>query len=339
MATPRSLVVDVSSDGYYNCTSRCVRGAYLCGDEHDHRREWIRQQLIILNDLFAIDVCGYAVLSNHFHVMLYSDPAFAAMWSPQEVTRRWLLLCPGQIPATYDLEEAVKELSRNSKRVEAWRLRLSSVSWFMKMVKEPIARRANLEDGTTGHFWEGRFHCARVLDPAGLLACCVYYDLNGVRAGLAQAPEEFDFCSIQDRVFVRQAFMGGVTLEGENLGGLLDRPVSSMKHEEDGIWLKPIQNHPESTRDGMFGIALDTYLEIVDAVGRIKRGEARGVIPSHLAPILDRLRLEGDAWIKSVQRHTGRIYGTAIGLASSLAREAKRRGQSTVRSSMQLESD
>ena len=77
MATPRHLVVDREQAGFYHCMSRCVRRAYLCGGEHEHRRDWIQDRLRELARLFAIDVCGFAVMTNHLHVVLWTDPARA----------------------------------------------------------------------------------------------------------------------------------------------------------------------------------------------------------------------------------------------------------------------
>jgi len=52
---------------------------------YDHRREWIRERLLILGDVFAADVHAYAVMSNHCHVVLFMDVDLAAQWSDEEV--------------------------------------------------------------------------------------------------------------------------------------------------------------------------------------------------------------------------------------------------------------
>jgi len=68
-------------------------------------------------------------------------------------------------------------------------VRLSSLSWFMRCLSEPIARRAQSEDEVSGRFWRAGFKCQKLLDEAAILACSVYVDLNPIRAGLAATPE------------------------------------------------------------------------------------------------------------------------------------------------------
>ncbi len=78
-------------------------------------------------------------------------------------------------------------------------------------------------------------------------------------------------------------------------------------------------------RKGLTDLRLDTYLQLVDATGRIVRNDKRGSIPADLLPILDRLEIDAGRWIESLLSPR-MMFGTAIGSASSLAREAARRG-------------
>jgi hypothetical protein len=83
---------------------------------------------------------------------------------------------------------------------EIYRKRLTSVSWFMKCLNEPIARAANKEISCTGHFWESRFKSQALLSEEALLSCMAYVDLNPVRANIAATPEASEHTSIKERL-------------------------------------------------------------------------------------------------------------------------------------------
>ena len=66
----------------------------VTGNNYDHRKIWIEEQLQRLSACFGIDLLCFAILSNHFHLILRSRPDVVAMWDDTEVARRWLMLCP-----------------------------------------------------------------------------------------------------------------------------------------------------------------------------------------------------------------------------------------------------
>ena len=307
MTVARAQFVDPDVSGLYHCISRCVRRAFLFRDESCHRKVWLRDQLMHLADAFAIDVGGYAVLDNHFHTVLRTQPERAAQWSAMQVAERWFRIFPRSIrqwamiaaareagqhdPA--DDQAAVRLVAADPRRIETLRLRLSSLSWFMKCLKERIARRANREDGCRGHFWEARFKSLRVLDPGALLATLLYVDLNVIRAAKAMTPESSDYTSAQDRIHVRQLFekqrrrRGRAPSRVASLlrGGERRRELHTMRDPEDGIWLAPIDAHQH--RDGLLEMRLDDYLTALDLSGRMLARGKRGTIPPGLVPILD----------------------------------------------------
>ena len=85
-----------------HCINRCVRRAYLCGQDpltgtdYEHRRELIRQRLEFLAGIMGIEVLGYSVMSNHFHCILRSRHDVVETWSDEDVARKWWLLCPSR---------------------------------------------------------------------------------------------------------------------------------------------------------------------------------------------------------------------------------------------------
>ena len=209
MPIPRSQQISLESTPYYHCISRCVRRAFLCGNDsltgnsYEHRREWVEDRLLFLTSVYAIDVCAYAVMSNHVHTVLHVDQEKAVNWTTKEVLERWHRLYKGTtFTQQYVRGEELPDyaLSLVSATAETYRSRLIDISWFMKELNEPIARQANFEDGCTGRFWEGRFKSQALLSESALMACMAYVDLNPVRAGIETTPETSAHTSIKKRV-------------------------------------------------------------------------------------------------------------------------------------------
>mgnify|MGYP001120318306 FL=1 len=169
MPQPRKSLICLESTPYYHCVSRCVRRAYLCGvDEltgkcYEHRRQVIEDRALKLSTSFAIDICAFAIMSNHTHLVLHVNKAKALALNNDEVLARWHRFHKGTVLSRryvdtkqrHTLSEA--ELKSVEALVKVYRQRLYSISWFMRLLNEYIARMANKEDECTGHFWEGRF--------------------------------------------------------------------------------------------------------------------------------------------------------------------------------------
>ena len=198
MTTPRKQLISLIDTPYYHCISRCVRRAFLCGEDKntgknfDYRRGWVEDKLLSLSQVFAIDVCAYAVMSNHTHTVLFVDEDTAKGWSTKEVLERWHQLFKGTLlTQQYCRGEEIPEYLTITlmETVEVYRNRLMDISWFMRLLNQSIAIQANQEDNCTGHFWEGRFKSQALLDEAALAACMAYVDLNPVRANIAKTPE------------------------------------------------------------------------------------------------------------------------------------------------------
>jgi hypothetical protein len=184
---------------------------------------------------FGIDLLCQAILSNHFHLILRSRPDVVKEWSDAEVARRWLMLCPERRdekrrpmePTEFEINSIVN----TKEKLAAARSRLSDISWWMRLLSQNIAQRANREDGEIGKFFQARYRAVRLLDETAILACAAYVDLNPIRAAMAKTIEESDFTSAQKRLSVLSSRLsdrvrrGAVRAEDAEGDDARDRPA------------------------------------------------------------------------------------------------------------------
>ncbi|NLT66040.1 MAG: transposase [Acidobacteria bacterium] len=342
MGYPRSKYVREGEEGVFHCFSRCVRRAFLCGydavsgRDFSHRKQVLVERLQYLATVFAIEVCAYAIMENHYHAILRIRPDIAALWSEREVAIRWLMLCPRYFgrrdPGTPPAEKDIAALTLCPELIEKLRKRLCSLSWFMGRLNEYVARMANKEDQVTGRFWEGRFECRELLDEAATVACMVYVDLNSIRAGVADTPEESDYTSIQERIQLWQKermttnSVPDVLPEEDNVTRSVEEyeaPTTS-----SNPWLVPIS--PDPKVEGILQMTPTEYFDLVDRSGRLVRSDKPGVISADLTSLLLRIGVTPDAWGDTISAFRSR-YSLAAGLFSNMRSFADRIGRSWIK--------
>jgi REP element-mobilizing transposase RayT len=314
MTRARRELIALDSTPYYHCISRCVRRAFLCGEDsltgnnYEHRKVWVTDRLTELTEVFAIDICAYAVMSNHYHLVLRVDRERAVAWDHRAVIDHWRQLFnpPLLVERQYlGIDQSQAEIDVAQAIIEEWRDRLTDISWFMRSLNEHLARRANAEDRCKGRFWEGRFKSQALLDDAAVLTCMSYVDLNPVRAGIADTPEESDFTSIQQRIrqYTEQT-----------------RAKTTVHKSEPTIPLSQLVKQTEERHPNGIGFTLDDYLELVDWAGRAVREGKRGAIPSTVPPILARLGLSAERYLEHQSGHGQIETPVVIGKAERIRR-------------------
>jgi len=291
MTRARKELIALESTPYYHCISRCVRRAFLWGEDsltgkdYSHRKTWVIERLRELVEVFTIDICAYAVMSNHYHLVLRVDQARSAELSDREVIERWSRLFKLPITVVRQLHgEAQTEAEARlvDDIVAQWRARLTDISWLMRCLNEHLARRANEEDGCRGRFWEGRFKVQALLDEAAVLTCMSYADLNPVRAAMADTPETSDFTSIQQRI-------RDYAESGEEKADVVGSGPN--------VRLMPLNKAHQDPHPNVLGFTERDYLELIEWAGRAIREDKRGAIPSSAPPLLQRLGLETDRYL------------------------------------------
>ena len=221
MATPRKHLIDPEVPMLYHLVSRCVQRAFLCGfdpvtrKDYSHRKQWLIERLNFLVRHFAVELYGYCIMSNHFHLAVFHDPKAHLRWTDEEVADRWLAVSPprtsgGKPVDPIVLEEHRRALLTDHTRLAHVRKQLGSVSTFMKFLKQGIARRANIEEETKGHFFEQRFWSGALLSDRAVISTMLYIDLNPVRAMIAKRIEEIQDAGIAERLAHLEADSGSL---------------------------------------------------------------------------------------------------------------------------------
>lgn len=333
--------------------NRVVRRCFLLGNDeftgknYDHRKVWVEDQLQRLAASFGIDLLGFAILSNHFHLILRSRPDVAATWDDTEVARRWLQLCPVRKNAE-GLAEEPNEMELNTirndpQKLATIRLRLSDIAWWMRLLCQHIAVRANHEDGEVGKFFQSRYRAVRLLDEAAILACAAYVDLNPIRAAMAETLEASDFTSVQRRIesleqlIATQENTEAAVIEPPDhthptpstMPGVPapDRFLSPLTIDEQSGELGPVASTSgfRCSDKGYLPLRLPAYLELLDWTARTLATGKQGSTPQDALPLFARLGIEPKAWCNLVGEF-GRLFHNVAGQPQTVDRTRTRVG-------------
>jgi hypothetical protein len=250
-------------------------------------------------------------------------------------------------PTEQDIVQAVA----NPESIELWRRRLGDVSWFMRCLNEWLARKANAEDECTGRFWEGRFTSQLLEDEGAVLACMAYVDLNPVRAKMATSLEESRLTSVHDRICAKRARRkiqesgdrgqesGKRELTPEQIA-MVEEAKTECKRD---VWLCRFADEVGQDRDGLatspvaraqegggahtvLGMGFADYLELLEWTGKCVVEGKRGVLPESARPVLERMELDVENWVGTVEKY-GSLYHRVAGKVENLKRKAQEMGQ------------
>jgi len=342
MTRARNQQVSLDDTPYYHCISRCVRRAYLCGDDpvtgenFDHRKVWLVERMKQLASIFAVDICAYAVMSNHYHLVLCVNVQEADDWTQDEVIRRWTRLFSRNAAA---LETATRNRSSKAARdyrrklIEQWRERLKDISWFMRCVNENVARRANREDDCSGRFWEGRFKSQALLDEKALVTCMAYVDLNPIRAGISELPEDSDFTSIQERLVHHARRVKKPTSDQKLLSKHYHRYFESSRNfRASGARLMGFDTGQPAQESSCLPLRQKDYFDLVSwSVSRLPGKHRLVDVETRKAAseTLQRLEIGPSAWLDAIISFHKYFY-QAAGSPSSLKNFQEKRARSNI---------
>ncbi|MFM7865590.1 MAG: hypothetical protein ACKPHU_15355, partial [Planctomycetaceae bacterium] len=275
-------------------------------------------------------------MSNHLHLVLRSRPDVVREWSDDEVARRWLMLCPERRDENRrPLEPTEFEISRivnNAVKLASLRSRLSDISWWMRLLCQNVAQRANREDSEVGKFWQARYRTVRLLDEIAILSCAVYVDLNPIRAAISQTIAESDFTSAQKRLLnlqsqarIQQGSAGSDSKVVTTTAAVGNDPVVALDLHSSQH-LAPVelnertgQTGSDANREGVrcsnkgfLPMSTGQYLALLEWTAGQQRVAKRGRKPKWIRRLFKRLGISASVWNELV-RNFGRLFSIVAG--------------------------
>jgi len=301
MTIARRKLVTLDVTPWYHCTSRCVRRSFLCGRDKltkrnfAHRKKWIEELLLKLPTVFCIDVAAYAVMSNHYHVVVRVNLEKAQSLSDREVFDRLSQIYHGSpVLQRYGAGEAIDDAEKKilKRELSRWRLLLTDLGRFMGYINQSVACRANKEDDCKGRFWESRFSSQAILDHAALVRTLCYVDLNPVRAKSSSNPTQSRFTSINLRRSNPRNCL--IPFEADT-----NEPVGKVYENKNITCSIPL--------------TLDLYCQILEWTARgLKTGDAK-LKNNTASAYLDNQGFSQTKWLSAMSSRRGRWHQKALG--------------------------
>ena len=181
---PRStrLLVEDQPTVYHVMSRTCLDGYPLGPVEKDYLLAVIKR----FAGIYFCEILGFCIMGNHFHLLVRMQPEAGV--SNAEVVERYQSL--------YGNSEDDIPLAAHTGFIASYKKKWTSLSHLIAEIKQTFSRRYNKMNGRKGYFWGGRFTSVIVEDGRTLVNCLAYIDLNPIRAGIAERPEAYRWCSL-----------------------------------------------------------------------------------------------------------------------------------------------
>ena len=263
MRTGRIKVDAEKGAAVYHVMTRTVNGAHLLDDV---AKEILRKQIWQIADYCGVQVCTFAIMSNHFHVLL-RVPKKSEI-PDREHLRRYSVLYPK--PTRYQtacLDVIKEQLAKDGPEAVAWRLKQSAlmgdVSAFMKLLKQRFSVWFNRTHNRYGTLWAERFKSVLIEGKPGLMrTVAAYIDLNAVRANLVDDPKDYRFCGYAEA-------LAGNSFAQAGLSQLFDEPQRRRWSAIQGGYRQMLFGTAAGPREQGHSISFQDYQQVVRDGGRL----------------------------------------------------------------------
>ena len=277
----RKLRLKNDGEGFYHVGSRCVDRTFRFNDDD---KTHIVDQIHRMAKFCGIEVNTYAVMTNHFHILLHVLPK--GDLADDELIARVVALYGHEKAevyrsdwAAYRRDGGAAAMQRLEEERSALLRRMGDLSIYMKELKQWISRDYNKKVGRVGTLWEDRFWSCLLEDSAETLSSvAAYIDRNAVRAGIVERPEDYRWCGYAEAHAGREAARKALAAifrnpkmdwaDAEQRYGWLIHAVSDTsaerKLEHDAVFRRALAI-------GSRGFILETYARFHKVFGARKR--------------------------------------------------------------------
>ena len=185
----------------YHVMSRVVDRQMVLGSQE---KEKFRKLMRKVESFSGVRVLTYAILDNHFHLLL-EVPEPEALSDAQLLKRLHALYPADQVSRIADWIKTARDAGENdnAERIrQRYIARMYDLSEFVKTLKQRYTQWHNRRHNRKGTLWEERFKSV-LLEPTrarknqnnnALLTIAAYIDLNAVRAGIVTDPKSYRYC-------------------------------------------------------------------------------------------------------------------------------------------------
>jgi len=251
----------IGRSAVYHCVSRIVGAAHLIDDVG---KEVLRKQIRYMADFCGVQVLAYAVMSNHFHVLVRVPDRQEV--SDGELIRRFGLLYHNQPEVVKTFRATILA---GGEGAEEWRAqlleRMGDISTYMKELKQRFSIWYNRTHKRNGTLWQERFRSVLIEENhSSLPTVAAYIDLNPVRAGMVEDPKDYRFSSYGE-------VMAGSHYFRHAIGHILEIEDLSWAAREYRQLLYLFGATPHRASQGV--LSRETVKEVVDSGGKVSRAE------------------------------------------------------------------
>lgn len=193
-------LLDDTGEGWYHVYNRvaCEKDRMPLS-EAEHSREMFIQFLDFYTKAYRCKLATYVVMGNHYHLILKMD-SYRKL-SQKELQESAKLFYPNTFDQTNRWSDA---------HWEQFNRRLFNLADLMRNIQQGFARWYNKNHKRRGRFWADRFKSTILLGEEALLECMQYVDLNPIRAGLVNRPEEYEYCGFYRRMQTRKHHLSDI---------------------------------------------------------------------------------------------------------------------------------